>query len=457
MIMLKTLFQIYSLLLAVAVLLLGSGLLGTTVVLRAESEAFSPGLTGVIMSGFFLGYLIGSYLCPRIVRGVGHIRAFAAFAAAGCVAVLLHGLLVHPMVWLVLRLITGVSMLGLYLVIESWLNATAQHSHRGRLFAVYMSVNLLALAAGQYMILIYGATGVAPFALVAIFFALALVPVALTRLEAPALVAMPELGLRRLYGISPLGAMGALINGLAIGAFWGLGPLFGRDIGLGDAGVALFMSALVLGGALLQWPIGHLSDRHDRRTVLLGVSAAAGLAAALVFALVDISTAGVIVAAVLCGGFGFSVYSLSVAHTNDHLEQGQILGATRGLLMLSGIGSTVGPVLAGLLIGLSTARVLMAYMAVMFACLAAFAWLRMRAPVAVPVDEQAEFVLMARTSPAVLELDPRVDAISTAEPERGMREGGPASYDSPADNGQVHREAQGRPGQGETRTTVDDG
>jgi MFS family permease len=421
--MLKTVISINSLLLAVAILLVGSGLLGTTIALRTGLEGYSKSLAGFIMSGFFLGYFIGAYVCPRIVQGVGHIRAFAAFAAIGCVAVLLHGLVVNAMVWWVLRVVTGMSMLGLYLIIESWLNGLSQQTLRGRVFAVYMTINLLALAVGQYLILVYGVAGVAPFALVAIFFALALVPVALTRMQAPAHVAVPELGLRRLYGISPLGATGALVTGLTNGAFWGLGPLFASSIGLHASGVAFFMSGVILGGALLQWPIGHYSDRYDRRRVLAGVSLAGAVAAAAAFVLAGTSLAGLLVAAIVYGGFSFSVYSLSVAHTNDHLDPGEILGATRGLLMLSGIGSTVGPLLAGLIMDLSTPRILMAYMALMLMVLAGFAALRMRVSAPIPLAEQAEFVPLARTSPEMLELDPRAEVEGEPSPEPAAEEG----------------------------------
>jgi MFS family permease len=413
--MLKTLISIYSLLLAVAILLLGSGLLGTTVALRADMEQYSETLTGFIMSGFFLGYVFGSYICPRMVRAVGHIRAFAVLAAVGCVGALLHGLWVHPLVWWLLRLVTGISMLGLYLVIESWLNGLAQRTRHGSIFAVYMTVNLFALAASQYLILVYGAGGVAPFALVAIFFALGLIPVAMTRLEAPSHVAVPQLGLKHLYGISPLGATGALISGLLTGALWGVGPLFGRDLGLGAEGVAWFMGAVVFGGALLQWPIGHLSDRYDRRKVLTAVSLAGAAAAGVTFLLAGENTPGVLVSALVYGGFSFSVYSLSVAHANDHLEPEQVLTATRGLLLLSGIGATLGPLLAGVVMELLTPFALMAYLGVMLAGLAAFALWRMGVSPPVALEAQSEFVPMARTSPAVLEIDPRTETAPERE------------------------------------------
>lgn len=414
-VMLRTVYSTYSLLTAVAILLLGSGLLGTVVALRASAEFTSSNITGIIMSGFFLGYVIGSFICPRIQQTVGHIRSFSTFAAIGCASVILHGLWVHPFIWWLLRIITGISMLGMYLAIESWLNNLASNQNRGRLFAVYMTINLLALGCGQYMLLLYGFDSVAPFALSALFFSLALVPIALTRMLQPGLVNVRRLGLRKLHATSPLGVIGVLISGLLGGAFWGLGPIYATGAGLSDAGVALFMSAVIFGGALLQWPIGHLSDHHDRRLVLMNVSLIGAVAALAVFALATTHLNYALMLAVAFGGCAFSVYSLSVAHTNDHLEAGQMLESSRGLLLLSGIGASIGPILAGFAIEWSGSHGLMLYFAMLMVILAAYAALRKRIGVVISTEAQHEFVAMARTSPAVLELDPRV-AMDQTEP-----------------------------------------
>ena len=408
--MLRTIISIYSLLIAVAILLLGSGFLGTVVALRAGVEAFPTAVIGLVMAGFFLGYVAGSYLCPHIVRTFGHIRSFSAFAAIGCASVILHGLWIDPLVWIGLRIVTGMCMLGMYLVIESWLSGLSTNRTRGTLFALYMTINLLALGAGQFLILVYGVTEVAPFALSALFFALALVPIALTRMPQPTPVVAARLGLGQLYATSPLGATGALVSGLVSGAFWGMGPVFALEAGFSEAGIALFMSGVIFGGALLQWPLGHLSDNHDRRMVMLGVSVAGGLAAAAVFLLVQLHPNISFLAAILFGGCAFSIYSLSVAHANDHADVEHVLETSRGLLLLSGIGASIGPMLAGLLMGWAGAGSLMAYFALLLALLAAFTWFRRKVGAHIHTDEQADFVMMARTSPEVLELDPRSEA-----------------------------------------------
>lgn len=407
--MFRTIVSIYSLLAAVAILLLGSGFLGTVVALRAGLQQFPSLVIGLVMAGFFAGYVVGSYLCPHIVRAFGHIRSFSAFAAIGCASVILHGLWVDPLVWIGLRIITGICMLGMYLVIESWLSGLATNRTRGGLFAVYMTINLLALGSGQYLILVYGVADVAPFALSALFFSLALVPIALTRMPQPTPVVTARLGLGQLYSTSPLGAAGVLISGLVSGAFWGMGPVFALDAGFSEAGIALFMSGVIFGGALLQWPLGHLSDHYDRRMVVMGVSLAGGLAALAVFLLVKLHPNISFLAAMLFGGCAFSIYPLSVAHANDHADADHILETSRGLLLLSGIGASLGPILAGLLMGWMGAGSLMAYFALLLVLLSLFTWFRRRVGVHISPEEQADFVMMARTSPEVLEMDPRTE------------------------------------------------
>ena len=266
--MLTIIGSIFSLLLGAGILLVGIGLLGTLLAVRAGVEHFSDPITGVVMSAYFLGFAAGTYVCPALIRRVGHIRAFAAMAAVASAAAIGHALLVHPVVWAVLRAITGACMVGLYMVVESWLNVLAPRQRRGQIFALYVAVTLVALALGQFLILVGDVDEFMPFGIAAALLSLALVPIALTRVTQPESVEAPELGLRHLYRLSPLGTLGALVAGLVSGAFWGMGPLYAYRVGLSDLSVAGFMATTIIGGALLQWPIGHLSDHHDRRTVL---------------------------------------------------------------------------------------------------------------------------------------------------------------------------------------------
>ncbi|HKJ22171.1 MAG TPA: MFS transporter, partial [Gammaproteobacteria bacterium] len=261
--------SVFSLLLGLGILLIGSGCLGTLLGMRATVEHFPEMVTGLIMSSYFLGFVAGAYFCPPMINRVGHIRTFAAMAAVASAVVLIHALVVDPLAWAVLRFVTGVCSVGLFMVIESWLNSQSSNQRRGQVFAVYMTVNMVAMAAGQYLILINDIRTYVPFAVITILYSLSLVPVALTRVLEPAPVAAPALRLHYLFGKSPLGVLGTLIAGLVSGAFWGMGAVFAKLMGLPNHWIAGFMSAVIMGGAVLQLPIGRLSDHRDRRVVLL--------------------------------------------------------------------------------------------------------------------------------------------------------------------------------------------
>lgn len=412
--MLKVILSVLSLLLGIGCLLVGLGALSTLLGVRAGIELFGPRVTGVVMAAYFLGFIVGNYLCPPLIRRVGHIRAFAAMAAIVTAAALLHALLVHPFVWFVLRIITGASMMGLYMVVESWLNAITPNERRGQVFAVYMTTTLLALAAGQYLITTGEISSTRPFALAAIFLALALVPIALTRIDQPVAVETPHLSLRTLFEAAPLGAAGALFAGAGTGAFWGMGPLFAHRIGLDSNGVALFMSITIAGGVLLQWPIGRLSDKSDRRRVLAIVSLFAIGTALVIYAFALYNHTLLYLFTFFYGGFAFTLYSLSVAIANDHLGREQVLEASRTLLLLHGIGAAAGPVLAGLLMAPLGPGALPLFFAAVLTPLAFYAVMQIR--IRVPVIPFERFKPMTgEISQNLLKMMQRTDMDNNAK------------------------------------------
>ncbi len=405
----SSLRSVYSLLLGMGILLMGSGLIGTLLGLRAESEGFSELAIGIVMSAFFVGYIVGSWLIPAVIARVGHIRTFAALAAISAVAALAHALWVDPVVWWVLRLINGISLLGSYMVIESWLNEQVVEK-RGQVFAIYMMTSLLALGAGQFLLLLYGPESIQSFMLVAMLFALGLIPIALTPVTQPVPIQTARLPLRELYRRAPVGTIGAGVSGLVTGSFWGLAAVFARDIGLADAWVAAFLSAAIFGGAMLQYPIGRASDGHDRRKALMLVSALAALGSVGIFLTIGQAPALTVVVGLLWGGFAFSLYALSVAQTYDRLDASEALEATRGLLLMNGIGSAVGPMLAGLVLFLSNASALPLTFSVLLLAYILYVALQLRKEAPVPVPEMADFVPVTRTSPMAAEIDPRTEA-----------------------------------------------
>ena len=408
----------FPLLFGIGLLLVGIGLQGTLLALRANLENFPVPMTGFMMSAYFMGFIVGTFLCPKLIRGVGHIRAFTAFAAITAAAAIAHGIMVDPWLWTALRIITGTCMVGLYMVIESWLNAMAPNEQRGRFFAVYTIITLLAMALGQYLILLDDIGGYRLFSFTALLVALAVVPIALTRIIQPAPVTAPSIGLKHLYRESPLGVSGALISGINNGAFWGLGALFAQRIGMSEAGIALFMSLTIIGGALLQWPIGHFSDRYDRRHILVAASLVTAAIAFIAFFVVDFSHTLLIAIAVGYGGFAFSLYGLSVAHVNDHLGADDMLEASRNLLLIYGAGAVIGPTVGSFFMQQFGPGSLLLFLTTTLLVLGAIGLYRLRVGPLIPAEEQMDFAPMTGTSPVALEMDPRLDAEEEEPPAR---------------------------------------
>ena len=271
--MTKAFAPITALLLSVALLLMGNGLQGTLLPVRANLEAFTDTDIGILGSAYFGGFAAGCIFGPHLVRRAGHIRCFAALVAIASCVVLLHSLFLSPALWWGLRALTGFCFAVLYMVIESWLNEKSTNETRGLIFSLYTIINLTVITIGQLMLGLDQPENFQLFILASILVSLAAVPVAMTRAEAPAPPKSVRIRLRHLYRLSPVGAVGCLVVGLANGSFWALAPVFAQDKGASTWGVAIFMSVAVIAGALAQYPLGRLSDKMDRRKVII----AAGL------------------------------------------------------------------------------------------------------------------------------------------------------------------------------------
>jgi MFS family permease len=409
---------ISALLLGAAILLVGNGLQGVLIPIRAGIEAFSTSSIGLIASAFSLGYVASCYVTPRIVRRVGHIRTFAVLAAGGASVVLLMVLIIHPWSWLLLRVASGFCLAGLFMVIESWLSEKSSNTNRGQIFSIYMIINLSAVTLGQMLLPMADPAGFSLFAIACIAIILSLVPIGLTTSAAPAPLGHVKLRLGRLYRMSPVGVVGCLAIGLANGAYAGMGAVFARQEGLNLSQVALFMSVSLVGGVLAQYPVGHLSDRMDRRIVIVAVclgALAAGLALALLggFGGLDPSGAvgrGLLIGlSALFGCFIYTQYSLCVAHTNDFISSRDFVEASSGLLLAYGIGASIGPFVAALLMEWSYPGALFLYTAAIHGLFVLFTLYRMTRRAPVPPEAREEFVTAAgaRTTPAAIEFDPR--------------------------------------------------
>lgn len=401
--MLHLILPIAALLLGVALLLLGTGLLNTLVAVRGGLEGYSDGVIGLIMSGYFVGFFIGTFLALPLIRRVGHIRAFALCAALASASALAYVLLVHPMIWALLRVVTGIVLVILYTISESWLNAQTPAAQRGRVFAIYMAVNLGALAAAQQLLRLDATTSYVLFILAGMLISVSLVPVAWTRMTQPAVHDAQRLRLRRLWDLAPLAVAGALLSGLAMGAFWGLGALYAGRIGMDATGIASFMTSAILGGALLQLPLGRLSDSFDRRLVLSVVAAVAAIAAILLLALSQVGS-GVVLAIAFYGGMAFAVYPVAIAHLVDHLAAEDVLSGCSSLLLVHGVGAAIGPALAGQLMEWTHVQALPLYFAAMHLLLAGYALRRLLQNRHDAEDHSSVFVPLVRTTPVAMEM-----------------------------------------------------
>ena len=409
--MLPLINRLFGLLLGITVLLTGMGLLGSLLGLRATLAHFPGWELGLVMSGYFAGFIVGSFLCPMLIRRVGPIRSFAAFAAIAASAALAHGLAVNPWSWLALRLITGTAMVGLYIVTESWLNATLPRTHRVRVFGFYVMLTLVAMAIGQSLFLALPATGTALFLVAGMLIVMGLVPVTATRLDQPAAVNAPRLPPMRLLKRAPFAVAATFLSGLTSGAFWGLGAAFATRIGFSPGNVGAFVACAIAGGVLAQWPLGRLSDRFGRRPVLIGAAAVGAVFALFMAAATQGPEWLLLIFAFGFGAMALCLYALAVAHMNDLLEPHEVLSATQGLLLATGIGAALGPLIAGVMFDVAGARGLPFYLATVLAVLALYGIVRSfqrRAPL--PAD-QSEYVPMVRTSQVGLEMvgEPRED------------------------------------------------
>jgi MFS family permease len=339
--------QVGTLIIATSLVQLANGFFTTFISLRVGSEDFGPTLSGLILSSYFAGFTIGALRCERIIQRVGHIRAYAAMAGLVVVATALMPLLVGPLAWLTLRAIIGFGCAGLFIATESWLNAKAAPAERGRVFSVYMFGTFVALALGQLLIGGARIETASPFHAIAALFAAALVIVSTTRAEPPGATASAPLPFGQLIRAAPVAVLGCAAAGLVSAAFYALVPAWMQDEGIALDTIAIFMLVAVLGGLAFQVPIGQLSDRFDRLTVLIALSLGIAVAA---IALVNLphSRAVVFPVAALLGGFLSTLYPVCVANAHDRMPADQVVALSGRLILVSGLGSIAGPLIGAI-------------------------------------------------------------------------------------------------------------
>ncbi len=406
----EQIFSISSLLMGMSMLLMGNSLQGTLIAIRATGEQFSESSIGIMTSGYFLGFVIGTLVTAYLIERAGHIRGFTALASLASAAALGHIIIVDPIAWTIFRAISGFCFAGIYMVIESWLNERATNETRGQVLAAYMFVNLMSLTAGQFLISAADPLGYVLFCIVSILVSIAIIPVSITRTQAPTPQKPRPLPIRRLFSISPLGFIGCLGYGLALGAFWGLAPVFAGRVGLDVDGIALFMALSILGGGLMQWPMGWLSDKYDRRTVLTIALFIAGGMAIIVATLGIMRPEYLLYIAFIYGAASFPLYALTVSHANDYVGADERVVVSGTLLLTYGTGAIIGPVLAGPIMAELGVAGLFYYIGGVFLLVGFYALWRMTRRAAPPLSEQTKFVPTPGSTLVAGELDPHAEA-----------------------------------------------
>lgn len=397
-----------ALIISIVLLISGNAFLTTLLGIRLSIEDVNPSVIGWVLVCYSVGFVLGTLYVQRIIARVGHIRAFAVFAAMAAVAALAYPLWMTTIMWAFLRGLSGFSIAGVMVVIESWFSSRATNSNRGALFAVYQIVFYSAAAGGQLVVNLGDPSSFMPFTLAAILLTLALIPLSLTRMEAPFIETAERMSIVNLARESFTGVAGALISGLLIGGFYALGPVYATLAGLDVARTSFFMAAAIVAAMLMAWPLGRLCDRFDRRRVMFLVSVCAAVTAV---AVAIVGSSNLMLLMVLVGlftGLSATMYPIAVAITNDRMESHRIVAASATLLLSYGIGSVIGPVTLAAMMDVLGPAGLFWGSAVFLALMAAATSYRIHRTPDVPVEDQEHYVAaMPEASPVLSEIDPR--------------------------------------------------
>lgn len=415
---LPTLKHFVSLYSSVFFLLTGLGLLNTFLSLRLTMAGIGVQITGLVLTVYYMGLTMGTFCCGKIIRRVGHIRAFSAFAAVGAVMVLVHGIYLSVPLWMVLRFFTGLANMGMFMVIESWLNECADPKARGRIFSIYMIMTYLGGTIGQKLLNLADLESQTLFLVISIFMVLSIVPVAVTKAIHPKLPRREGIRLRRVCRKAPIGMTGCFISGILISGFYAMAPVFAHQINLDVTQLSWFMALSIVGGLLFQWPVGILSDRFDRTLILPGIGLVlAGVSVFMAFA-GEGRVEMMLGATVFFGGFLFTIYPVSVARAHDLFEAEDVVKVSSALLLSYGAGSIIGPMAASSAMTFSgTPYGLFFYFiggSLLFVVLSV-AWRSLEMAEVVPPEDQVDFVIMKQTSNVAIHMDPRLEIEGEAD------------------------------------------
>lgn len=399
----KPVTTIATIMISVLLMGVGSALQGTAVALRAGIEGFSETSIGLIMSIYYVGLAAGTFLSTRVIRSVGYVRSFAAFASIASAAAFAHVLLINPVAWVIFRGIHGLCLSVMLVVVESWLNVSSSTYNRGRVLSMYSVVYLASMGLGQPLLGRFSPATYEVFGITTILVSFSLVPMALTRVTGTPQVGQRRPQLRRTFSRSPLAGTGVIISGLVFGASWSLIPRYGQQQGLSEGGIGFLMLLVSLGTLGMQWPLGWLSDRRDRRKAIL-YGSAVGLGAASLIALLEPGGALLYLLVLIFGGFSMPLYSLAIALMNDQLNREEMVEAAGALIIFYGAGSALGPALGGAMMGAMGPRGLFYAMGAALGLLFLFVLLRLSRVPQLPERIRQRYRPFPRTTYAAFSL-----------------------------------------------------
>jgi MFS family permease len=386
------------LLIAAGILLGGNGMQSTLIALRGAQEGFSPSLIGFMGTAYFGGFLLGCIFITRIMKSVGHIRAFSALAAIAASGTLTLVLFIDPLMWSAVRFATGFCFAGLFTVMESWLNSGVSNRDRARVLALYRIIDIGSVTGAQFMIPVFGSDGFTIFAIMSIMITLSLVPVSLGDRSNPTPPEHVRLDLGKVWRISPLASIGCIAVGVTNSAFRTLSPVYAEQIGMSVTDVVTFISVGIIGGAFIQYPLGYLSDRWDRRTVLLLTTCCALISAlALVFLAGSTPFANFVIVFIF-GCFAMPLFSLSAAHANDRAGKGEFVLVNAALMLFYSLGAIGGPVAASWVMQRFGPQSLFSFLAAVYTVFILITLYRMRVRGSVPAGQRGKFINLLRTS-----------------------------------------------------------
>lgn len=366
----------WALMLGMMLLMVGNGLQGTLIGIRGEIEGFSTIELSIVMSAYFVGFLGASQLVPELIRRVGHVRVFAALASFISAVLIAYPLLTNPIFWSVGRVVIGFCYCGVYITAESWLNNSVDNEKRGQALSLYMIVQMVGIVSAQGVLALGNPNGYSLFIIISILVSISFAPILLSISPAPAFERTKLMTLSRLFTSSPLACVGMFLLGGVFSAQFGMSAVFGAQIGLSLSQISLFVASFYIGAMIFQYPIGWVSDKMDRRLLILLISAASATGSASAYFAGGYFFA-LVFTAFLVGGLTNPLYSLLIAHANDFIEYEDMASAAAGLLFVNGVGAVSGPIIIGYAMNAFGPEIFFVIIALLMATLAIYAGYRM--------------------------------------------------------------------------------